>query len=90
MTDPVIDVIYRLATYAKSKGQRAIPVSIFPFRMDRANWSKMNADNAGNPGLIAFWETLRPAFQAFERTHRWPRPHVDKEGHYQWPELKTQ
>jgi murein L,D-transpeptidase YafK len=87
MTDPVIDVIYRLALHARASGQRSIPATIFPCRMDTAKWSLLCRQYAGRRDLIEFWSTLRPAYAYFERTHLWPRPHVDKHGKYVWPKL---
>jgi len=89
MTDPVIEVIYRLAIHARDEGQTAIPVSIFPCRMTSQNWSALRSQYAGRPDLIRFWSTLRPGYSSFERGHMWPRPHVDKAGEYVWPELPT-
>ena len=86
MTDPVIDVIYRLALHARDSGQRFIPATIFPCRMDAQNWRGLCQRYAARPDLIRFWSTLLPAYTNFERTHIWPRPHVDKQGNYYWPE----
>lgn len=88
MTDPVIDVIYALAIHARASGQRHIPVSIFPCRMTPANWVSLTRQYASNPSLVKFWATLLPAYRSFERSHMWPRPHVDVHGAYTWPELR--
>jgi murein L,D-transpeptidase YafK len=88
MTDPVIDVIYRLASHARDDGQRAIPVSIFPCRLTSANWNALNRQYANRPDLVRFWSTLRPAYTSFEQSHLWPRPHVDSGGYYCWPERR--
>lgn len=87
MTDPVIDVIYSLARHAREHGQRNIPVSIFPCRLTATNWEWLRREYANRPDLIRFWTTLVPAYGSFERTHKWPRPHVDKGGDYIWPQL---
>jgi len=89
MTDPVIDVIYRLAIHARDKGQKAIPVSIFPCRMTSANWSMLDTKYSKQPELVRFWTTLLPAYNSFERNHLWPRPHVAVDGTYIWPGLRT-
>jgi len=87
MTDPVIDVIYRLASHARDAGQRAIPVTIFPCRMTAENWALLQKQYSQRPDLIKFWSTLLPAYTSFEKNHIWPRPHVSKDGRYIWPEL---
>ena len=84
MTDPVIDVIYGLACHARDKGQRAIPVSIFPCRMNSTNWERLNQDYAKQPELLRFWKTLLPGYASFERNHMWIRPKVDRQGRYIW------
>jgi murein L,D-transpeptidase YafK len=89
MTDPVIDVIYRLAAHARNAGQKTIPVAIFPCRLDNANWQNLNRTYANRKDLLQFWASLAPAYSYFERTHDWPRPHVDQGGRYIWPELGT-
>ena len=85
MTDPVIEVLYRQASYARENGQKNIPVTILPFRMTNANWVRMCKSYSNEPNLIRFWETLRPAYDRFETTHKWPRPHVNRQGYYIWP-----
>lgn len=85
MTDPIIDKIYALAGYARGHGQRAIPVSIFPCRMTDDNWAALQAQFAARPDLIRFWATLKPGYDAFEKSRIWVRPHVDKRGDYIWP-----
>jgi murein L,D-transpeptidase YafK len=87
MTDPVIDKIYALALNARNHGQRAIPVSIFPCRLTDSNWAILQAQYARRQDLVRFWSTLRPGYTAFERTHIWPRPHVDSHGNYVWPRV---
>ena len=88
MTDPVIDVIYKQASYARDRGQRNIPVTIFPFRMTQGNWSRMSASYSNQPGMVRFWETLRTAYDRFESNHFWPRPHVNRYGYYVWPRAR--
>jgi len=87
MTDPVIDVIYRFASHAREKGQKAIPVSIFPCRMTPENWATLKKKYSDHPDLVRFWASLLPAYKSFEQTHIWVRPHVGQNGQYLWPEL---
>ncbi len=88
MTDPVIDVIYRMAIYARDHGQKAIPVSIFPCRLTDANWAMLDRQFANRPELIRFWQTLTPGYLSFEKTHIWVRPKVSSQGDYVWNTLE--
>lgn len=64
LTDDKIREIYVLAVEARNNGQTNIPVNIFPFRMTKANF-----DNYAKqfPQHIAFWSTLQPSFDYFEK-----------------------
>jgi len=88
MTDPIIEPIFKLALAAKSRGEKNIPVSVFPCRLTDSNWRKLNQEYATRPDLLAFWSSLRPGYLSFEQTRLWPRPHVDARGMYVWPDLK--
>lgn len=70
MTGPVQDEIYRLAEAAIRAGQPRIHIHIFPFRMTDANLAA-HRDSIWR----TFWEDLKVAHDAFERT-RVP-PHVE-------------
>lgn len=76
MTNPVIDEIYRLTQAAIVKGQRHVPVHVFPFRMTEANLAK----NA-NSEWQGFWQNLKQGFDAFEASRVPPNVRVC-EGQY--------
>jgi murein L,D-transpeptidase YafK len=67
MTDPIIDEIVRLSRSALWRGQRKIPVHVFPFRMTAENM----AAHAGSEWQ-EFWADLKEAHDMFERTRRPP------------------
>jgi hypothetical protein len=51
--------------------------------MDSPGWAESAAPLiAGNPTLAAFWEDLRPIYDAFERNKRVPEVEIDAEGRY--------
>lgn len=77
MTDPKIEEIYLLALSARDSGQKQIPVHVFPFRMTD---EKLSA-NQRSPHKV-FWQSLKPAFDSFQRTKQVPRVVVDSEGKY--------
>ncbi|MDQ8004723.1 MAG: L,D-transpeptidase family protein [Pedobacter sp.] len=64
LTDDKIREVYILAVEARNNGQKDILVNIFPFRM-----TKVNFDNYAKqfPQHIAFWNTLQPGFDDFEK-----------------------
>lgn len=63
MTDKVMDEIFGLSEDALENDQQSIPVHIFPFRMTEANLEE-HKDSEWMP----FWQTLREAYDTFERT----------------------
>jgi murein L,D-transpeptidase YafK len=83
VTDAGIEPVYLLAVGARSRGQRQIPVHIFPARLDDSGVAWLRANHAGKPALLAFWDTLRPGYQHFERQRSLPRVRVTARGAYQ-------
>lgn len=78
MTNAVIEEIYGLTEAAIRGGQHHVPVHVFPFRMTEANLSKHSGSE-----WSAFWQTIRPGYDSFERTRR--PPHVSVcDGRYQF------
>jgi murein L,D-transpeptidase YafK len=71
LTDPLIEEVYWLAVLAKDAGQRAIPIHIFPMRLD---------DGASLTHDV--WKQLQPIYAAFESTHTLPVVTIDKAGAY--------
>jgi murein L,D-transpeptidase YafK len=68
MTDPVMDEIYALSERALRQGQDRIELHAFPFRMTEANL----AAHTESP-WHAFWQDLKEAYDAFERSRVPPR-----------------
>jgi len=64
MTDAVMGEIFALGEQALAHGQDRFQVQVFPFRMTEANMAR----HADSPWL-PFWTDLKPAYDAFERTH---------------------
>lgn len=82
LTDSLIEEVYLMALYARAAGQEAIPVYIFPFRMDEANWETYSATYAAEPELLAFWANLRTGYQLFEQDKKQLRVSIDENGNY--------
>lgn len=76
MTDPAIEEIWTLMQAAFAKGQREVPVHIFPFEMTAANLQA----HAGQADA-AFWRSLAPAWNTFEQSGRVPDIGLQS-GHY--------
>lgn len=82
VTDAGIEEIYWLAVEARSMGQRAIPVHIFPARPDTEAMHRLMAYYSDRPAVQEFWRSLEPGYQYFERNRRVPRVSVDGQGRY--------
>jgi murein L,D-transpeptidase YafK len=70
VTDEGIKELYWMSVEVRAAGQNRIPIHIFPSRLDDGGWSVLAANYAERPDLLRFWESLRPGFDHFERTHR--------------------
>lgn len=73
MTDELIEEIYALIDAALRKGQKAVPVHIFPFRMTRKN-----IDRYKDSEWHSFWNMLKPGYDLFEESNIPPRVSVRK------------
>ena len=63
MTDPVIEEIYLIVEAALKKGQEAVPVHVFPFRMTEGRMTEAQISNAE---WLEFWTDLKQGHDAFE------------------------
>lgn len=82
--DAAIEELYVLASDTKARGQREIPVHIFPAAMDSPAWmeyQQQHPEKRENFG--PFWENLAEAYRAFEQSRRVPAFTVDASGRYQ-------
>jgi murein L,D-transpeptidase YafK len=82
ISDGGIEELYWLSVEARALGQREIPIHIFPARIDAAEIRRLGPIFADQPGLVEFWETLRPGYEYFEKHHRLPQVTVDAKGRY--------
>jgi len=72
MGDDGIEQIYTLAAAALENGQPVFEVHAFPFRLEQDALD----EEQGSP-WHAFWVELKPAYDAFEQSHKPPRVSVD-------------
>ncbi len=63
MTDKSMGEIYQYVEAALQNGQSSIEVSIYPFRMSKANMSRHK-----NSEHYSFWQQLKPAYDYFTET----------------------
>lgn len=68
MGDAAIEQIYTLAETALRGGQQAFDVHAFPFRLDDAALAAQRSSP-----WFDFWSSLKPGYDAFERTQQPPR-----------------
>jgi len=76
MTDEKIEEIYALVEKALKKGQKYVPVHIYPFKMTKENM----ADHSENR-WYDFWTNMKEGYDYFETEKLPPRIKV-KNGHY--------
>lgn len=73
MTDPKIEEIYTLVHAALSKGQKNLPIHIFPFPL---NEEKLAAE--ADSEWLPFWKNLKEGYDLFEKSKRPPAVAVDR------------
>lgn len=78
MGDKQIEQIYYLAELARQKGQKDIPVYIFPFKLNEENLTRFGEEH---PDHLPFWKSLQPAFQSLESGTK-PEYTIDDKGRY--------
>lgn len=77
MTDALIDEIYPVC--ASARNRKAIMVHVFPCRMNGAALAALIAEH---PEHAAFWNELRPIYDAFETDHEVPKVKIARTGVY--------
>jgi murein L,D-transpeptidase YafK len=83
ITDEAIGELYWIAVTARGEGQDKIPVHIFPTRLDdEKSLRKLERAYHGDRAVLEFWQTLRPGYEFFEKTHQMPVVTVDPRGRY--------
>jgi len=82
ITDEKIKELYVLAVEAKETGQRKIPVSIFPSRLDDVSFQGLKDEFSEKPLLIAFWKSLKVGYDYFEKCRELPTIRLTETGKY--------
>ena len=83
ITDERIKELYVLAVEARNNGQKKIPLHIFPLKMHKLKYNELKKSYSDNEDLILFWENLKPVYDYFEESKKFPAIWVDGDGKYQ-------
>lgn len=86
ITDTFIKELYLLAVEAKNDGQSAIPVYIFPCRMNETGIKYLNEKYSENKELLAFWKNIKSGYDIFEKNKQSLKISSDKAGNYVFQE----
>ena len=84
ITDEKIEEVYVAAVLARSGGQAAIPVHVFPARLTDAFFAEVARTGAASPDLVSFWRNLKEGFDRFQRDRRPPRVVAGADGRYRF------
>jgi murein L,D-transpeptidase YafK len=83
ITNPQIEELYILSSYAKSAGQDFIPVHIFPVRFNvQRSFFYLERQIQNDPELKKFESRMKQVFDYFEVTKQLPVVAVDQKGDY--------
>ncbi|NDC42224.1 MAG: hypothetical protein EBZ77_11865 [Chitinophagia bacterium] len=70
MTNEGIQQLYTLCLNARVNGEENIPVHIFPTRLNKNGWAYLEKEYVHYPESQAFWLTLKPGYDYFEKYHK--------------------
>jgi murein L,D-transpeptidase YafK len=84
VTDRWIEEIYLMAVNARDAGQERIPVHLFPTHLDDIGMDWLRDTYGPDHANYAFWQSLRPGYEAFEETRVVPEV-VHQDGRYVFP-----
>jgi len=77
-----IEELYIIYLDTKSKGQRKIPVYIFPCQMDSTNMITLEKIAEEDSVLLSFWQNLKQGYDIFVRHKKIVKFRVDNKGRY--------
>jgi len=79
MTDDKIKELYVLCLEAKNRN-RTVKVDIYPAKMTTENLKLLEANYSKDK--VAFWNSLKPAYDYFEKNHSTRKVFTDAKGNY--------
>jgi murein L,D-transpeptidase YafK len=77
-----IEELYIVAVDVTNQGNSAIPVYIFPCRMDSIGMHKLRELAAGDTTRLHFWDNLEKGYKILTKTRRGLRFRVNSDGDY--------
>jgi murein L,D-transpeptidase YafK len=83
ITDEGIQELYWISVMTRANGQEHIPVHIFPARFDNDDVQERITRAFGHePQTLELWQSLKPAFNYFQKHKRVPDVTVDEHAQY--------
>jgi murein L,D-transpeptidase YafK len=82
LTDEYIKELYWIVVGARSEGQKIIQVHIFPSKLNESEFIRLKNIYKSKPGLIDFWQNLKPGFDYFEKHKKLPLIDILPSGKY--------
>lgn len=82
ITDLRIPNVYILGVEAIDKGQKQIPIHIFPARLTNEKLAELEKRYAGNTDCINLWRSLQPLYTYFEKEQQLPTITTTSKGFY--------
>lgn len=80
--DSAIEELYIICVDTKSKGQKDIPVYIFPCQMDTSGMIVLKDIAGSDSVLLSFWQNLKQGYDTFEATHKQLKFLINDRGKY--------
>ena len=62
-----MEALYAMVSIALKSGQKLVPIHIFPFRLNEANWERHKGH-----GSVPFWKKLQPVYDHFNQRRKLP------------------
>lgn len=82
LRDRPVEQLFNIVRATRRRYGGRIPIHLFPARMDDEGMRFLRRYARRDRELLAFWLGLRPAYRAFEKTHRVPAVSVNRRGRY--------
>lgn len=80
--DDKIKEIYTIADIAKTRGQKQVPVYIFPCRMSNTNFAELIKEYRYDSDTLNLWNNLKTGYDIFEQNHEKISYSIDDNGKY--------
>lgn len=72
LTNQVIKELYILCVEAKNSGQRHIPITIYPARLNQANYERLTERYSDDEDRLNLWRELLTAYTLFQSDRQLP------------------